>query len=53
MISTVTNLNFTNHSNNTIDNTVGDWSLVVGENNLYAINNTDNKKYKINLTELS
>jgi len=53
MISTVTNLNFKNQSNNIIDNTIGDWSLVIGESNLYVINNIDNKRYKINLTELS
>ena len=40
-ISTVGRLNlksFTS-SNNTIDGTTGDWEFLIGENNLYLINN--------------
>ncbi len=53
MISTVTNLNIKNQTNNSIDSTTGDWTFVAGANNLYLINNTDNKKYKIDITEVS
>ena len=53
MISTITNLNLKNQNNNTIDSTIGDWSLIPGENNLYLINNKDSKKYKIDITEVT
>ena len=53
MISTVTNLNLKNQTNNTIDSTTGDWSFIPAENNLYLINNKDSKKYKIDITEVS
>tara|TARA_B100001093_G_scaffold221715_1_gene212648 strand:+ start:737 stop:910 length:174 start_codon:yes stop_codon:yes gene_type:complete len=54
-ISTVGRLNlksFTS-SNNTIDGTTGDWQFLIGENNLYLINNKDNTKYKIDMTQIS
>ena len=53
MINTMTNLTLKNRSNNTIDSTTGDWSLIPGENNLYLINNKDSKKYKIDITEVT
>ncbi len=53
MISTVTNLNLKNQTNNTIDSTTGDWSFIPAENNLYLINNKDSKKYKIDITEVT
>ena len=53
MISTITNLNLKNQTNNKIDSTTGDWSLIPGENNLYLINNKDSKKYKIDITEVT
>ena len=53
MISTITNLNLKNQTNNTIDSTTGDWTLIPGENNLYLINNKDSKKYKIDITEVT
>lgn len=53
MINTMTNLTLKNQSNNTIDSTTGDWSFAPGENNLYIINNKDNKKYKIDITEVT
>ena len=55
MISTIGHLNLKNKtgSKNTIDGTTGDWEFVIGENDLYVINNKDSKKYKINLTEVS
>ena len=53
MISTITNLNLKNQTNNTIDSTTGDWSFIPGENNLYLINNKDSKKYKIDITEVT
>ena len=40
-------------SNYSVDGTLGDWEIVGGEANLYVINHKDNKKYKINLTEVS
>jgi len=53
MISTITNLNLKNQTNNTIDSTTGDWSFIPAENNLYLINNKDSKKYKIDITEVT
>ena len=50
MISTVTQLNISETSNS-IDGTNGDWSIVSGEKYIYAVNNKDGKKYKINLGE--
>ena len=41
-----------NTSNNFIDNTQGEWTFIPGEENLYVFNNKDNKRYKINLTEV-
>ena len=42
-----------NTTNNSIDNTTGDWEFVEGAENLYLINKLNNKKYKIDLTEVS
>ena len=42
-----------NTTNNSIDSTTGDWEFVEGAENLYLINRLNNKKYKINLTEVS
>ena len=42
-----------NTTNNSIDGTMGDWEFVEGAENLYLINRLNNKKYKINLTEVS
>jgi len=42
-----------NSTNNSIDNTTGDWEFVEGAEDLYLINRLNNKKYKINLTEVS
>ena len=53
MINTVTQLRIKNKTNNSIDNTTGDWSFAAGANDLYLINNIDNKKYKIDIIEVS
>jgi len=50
MISTVTQLNIS-ETNNSIDGTDGDWSIVSGEKYLYVVNNKDGKKYKLNIGE--
>jgi len=42
-----------NTTNNSIDNTTGDWEFVEGAEDLYLINRLNNKKYKINLTEIT
>ena len=46
-------LRISSDENNSIDNTQGDWTFVEGAENLYIVNNKNNKKYKINLTEVS
>tara|TARA_B100000614_G_scaffold40350_1_gene33173 strand:- start:6 stop:194 length:189 start_codon:yes stop_codon:yes gene_type:complete len=46
-------LRISTDENNSIDGTQGDWTFVEGAENLYIINNNNNKKYKINLTEVS
>jgi len=37
---------------NDVDGTKGSWTFQEGEENLYLINNKNNKKYKFNLTEI-
>ena len=46
-------IRFVESATNSIDSTIGDWEIVGGEANLYVINHKDNKKYRINLTEVS
>ena len=46
-------LRISTDENNSIDSTQGDWTFVVGAENLYVVNNKNNKKYKINLEEVS
>ena len=53
IISIDGSLRMANDTNNSIDSTQGDWSFVEGEENLYLVNNKNNKKYKITLEELS
>tara|TARA_B100001250_G_scaffold116478_1_gene98769 strand:+ start:479 stop:670 length:192 start_codon:yes stop_codon:yes gene_type:complete len=53
IISNTGLLRIVDDTNNTIDSTQGDWEIVGGESNLYVINHKDNKKYRINLTEVS
>ena len=46
-------LRISTEENNSIDSTLGDWTFVEGADNLYVVNNKNNKKYKINLEEVS
>ena len=46
-------LRISSDENNSIDSTQGDWTFVEGADNLYVVNNKNNKKYKINLEEVS
>ncbi len=46
-------LRISTDENNSVDGTQGDWTFVEGSDNLYVVNNKNNKKYKINLTEVS
>ena len=46
-------LKILNTTNNSIDNTQGDWTFIPSEEHIYVVNNKSNKKYKINLTEVS
>ena len=46
-------LRISTDENNSIDSTQGDWTFVEGADNLYVVNNKNNKKYKINLEEVS
>ncbi len=46
-------LRISTDENNSIDSTQGDWTFVEGSENLYVVNNKNNKKYKINLEEVS
>jgi len=41
-----------NATPNSVDGTTGDWTLQEGENDIFMINNSTGKKYKINLTEV-
>ena len=46
-------LRISTDENNSIDSTQGDWTFVEGAENLYVVNHKNNKKYKINLEEVS
>ena len=46
-------LRISTDENDSIDSTQGDWTFVEGADNLYVVNNKNNKKYKINLEEVS
>ena len=46
-------LRISTDENNSVDGTQGDWTFVEGSDNLYVVNNKNNKKYKINLEEVS
>ena len=46
MISTVTQLNITD-TNNPVDGSNGDWSIIAGEERLFIVNNKNGKKYSI------
>ncbi len=50
---TPSDLKILSTSNNSIDNTQGDWTFVPSEDHIYVVNNKNNKKYKINLEEVS
>ena len=50
MISTVTQLNISETSNS-IDGTNGDWTFISGELYLYVVNNSNGKKYKLQIGE--
>jgi len=52
-ISNTGTLRIYNDAANAVDGTLGDWEFVEGETELYVINHKNNKKYKINLTEVS
>ena len=41
-----------NATPNSVDGTTGDWTLQEGENDIFMINNSTGKKYKINLAEV-
>ena len=45
-------LRISTDENNSIDGTQGDWTFVEGADNLYVVNNKNNKKYKITLEEV-
>ena len=46
-------LRISTDENNSIDSTQGDWTFGEGADNLYVVNIKNNKKYKINLEEVS
>ena len=52
MVSTVRQLNIS-ETNNSIDGTDGNWTIVSGKDELYVVNNTYDKKYKLVIGERS
>jgi len=46
-------LRISTDENNSIDSTQGDWTFVEGAENLYVVNNKNNKKYKLTMVEVS
>ena len=50
MINTVTQLNIS-ETNNSVDGTDGNWSIVSAKDELYVVNNTYGKKYKLVIGE--
>ena len=52
MISTVTQLNIT-QTNNPIDGSNGDWSIIAAEERLFIVNNKNGKKYSITPSQIN
>ena len=52
MISTVTQLNII-ETNNSVDGSDGDWSIIAGEAVLYIVNNKNGKKYSITPSQVN
>ena len=52
MISTVTQLNIT-QTNNPVDGSDGDWSIIAAEERLFIVNNKNGKKYSITPSQIN
>tara|TARA_B100001029_G_scaffold169800_1_gene165039 strand:- start:1981 stop:2157 length:177 start_codon:yes stop_codon:yes gene_type:complete len=52
MISTVTQLNII-ETNNSVDGSDGDWSIIAGEAVLYIVNNKNGKRYSITPSQVN
>ena len=50
--TTTTGIGSTNNTAYSVDGTLGDWEIIGGESDLYVINHSNNKKYKITLEEI-
>ena len=50
--TTTTGIGSTDNTAYSVDGTLGDWEIIGGESDLYVINHSNNKKYKITLEEI-
>ena len=47
-----TGIGTTSNSGYSIDGTFGDWEIIGGETELYVLNHSNSKKYKISMEEI-
>jgi len=47
-----TGIGTTNNSGYSVDGTLGDWEIIGGETELYVLNHSNSKKYKLSMEEI-
>ena len=47
-----TGIGTTSNSGYSVDGTLGDWEIIGGETELYVLNHSNNKKYKLSMEEI-
>ena len=50
--TTTTGIGTTDNYGYSIDGTLGDWEIIGGETELYVLNHSNNKKYKLSMEEI-
>lgn len=51
--TTTTGIGSTDNSAYSVDGTLGDWEIIGGKSDLYVVNHSNNKKYKLTMVEES
>ena len=50
--TTTTGIGSIDNSAYSVDGTLGDWEIIGGETELYVLNHSNNKKYKLSMEEI-
>ena len=50
--TTTTGIGSTDNSAYSVDGTLGDWEIIGGETELYVLNHSNSKKYKLSMEEI-